>query len=307
VLALLAQHRWWHHVTEQPIREKAHREGRAAAWQAGATPRGSRRRDGMASANAIDLNSDVGEGFGRYRMGPDAKLLELVTSASIACGFHAGDPRIMDSTVRQAVSRGVTVGAHVSYPDLAGFGRRHLQVSPDELTTDVLYQIGALDAFCRRHGSSIRYVKPHGALYNDLAADETLAAALAEAVKGYGGGLAVLVLAGSTAAAVLAGRGIPVVGEGFADRAYTPDGRLVPRSQPGAVITSPAEAAARAVALAAGLPIPACDGSELVVHAGSICVHGDTEGAVALATALRRALAAAGIACRPFAGPAAGR
>jgi UPF0271 protein len=260
----------------------------------------------MVSATVIDLNSDLGEGFGRYRMGPDAALLELVTSASIACGFHAGDPRIMDSTVRQAVSRGVTVGAHVSYPDLPGFGRRHLQVSADELTTDVLYQIGALDAFCRRHGSSVRYVKPHGALYNDLAGDETLATALAEAIEGYGGNLAVLVLAGSTAAAVLGDRGIPVIGEGFADRAYTPDGRLVSRHQPGAVITDTAEAAARGVALAAGLPISACDGSELVLHAGSICVHGDTEGAVALATALRRALAEAGIQCRPFARPGAG-
>jgi UPF0271 protein len=255
---------------------------------------------GMNGATSVDLNSDMGEGFGQYRMGPDAELLELVTSASIACGFHAGDPRIMDATTARAAGRGVTVGAHVSYPDLAGFGRRHLGVSPDELTTDVLYQIGALDAFCRRHGTSVRYVKPHGALYNDLADDETLAAALADAIEDYGGNLAVLVLAGSAAAEVIGGRGIRVVGEGFADRAYTPGGRLLSRREPGAVITDRAEVTERGVRLAAGLPISAHDGTELVVNADSICVHGDTEGAVALAAGLRGALAEAGIACRPF-------
>jgi UPF0271 protein len=249
---------------------------------------------------AIDLNSDMGEGFGPYRMGPDAELLELVTSASIACGFHAGDPRIMDETVRVAASRGVAVGAHVSYPDLAGFGRRHLQVSPDELTTDVLYQIGALEAFCRRHGTAVRYVKAHGALYNDLAGDPALAAALAEAVEGYGGSLAVLVLAGSAAADTIGGRGIRVVQEGFADRAYTPDGRLVPRREPGAVITDPGVVAARGAAIAAGRPVTAQDGTEITVAVDTICVHSDTAGAVELATALRRGLAEAGIECRPF-------
>ncbi|HEY3733404.1 MAG TPA: 5-oxoprolinase subunit PxpA [Streptosporangiaceae bacterium] len=260
----------------------------------------------MTGASTIDLNSDMGEGFGPYRMGPDAELLTLVTSASIACGFHAGDPRIMDSTVRQAAARGVTVGAHVSYQDLAGFGRRHLRVSPDELTTDVLYQIGALDAFCRRYQISVRYVKPHGALYNDLADDETLAAALADAVESYGSTLAVLMLAGSPAAELLADRGIRVISEGFADRAYTPEGRLLSRREPGAVITDPADVAARGVRLAAGLPIRAHDGTEIVIDADSICVHSDTEGAVALATELRLELAAAGIACRPATGPAAG-
>ena len=262
---------------------------------------------GMTAAASIDLNSDMGEGFGPYRMGPDAELLELVTSASIACGFHAGDPRIMDATVRQAAARGVSIGAHVSYPDLAGFGRRHLAVSPDELTTDVLYQIGALDAFCRRHGTSVRYVKAHGALYNDLAGDRALATALADAVQAYDGSLAVLVLAGTAAAEVIGGRGLRVVGEGFADRAYTPQGALVSRREPGAVITDRSEVAARGARLAAGLPVAARDGTELVVHADSICVHGDTEGAVALAAALRAALAEAGIECRPFAAVAADR
>jgi 5-oxoprolinase (ATP-hydrolysing) subunit A len=255
----------------------------------------------VTGGHAIDLNCDMGEGFGAYRMGPDDELLELVTSASIACGFHAGDPRIMDATTAGAARRGVSVGAHVSYPDLAGFGRRHLRVSADELTTDVLYQIGALEAFCRRHGTSVRYVKAHGALYNDLADDETLAAALADAVQGYGGNLAVLVLAGSAAADVIGGRGIPVVSEGFADRAYTAAGRLVPRREPGSVITDPAEVAARGVRLAAGQPVAAHDGTEVTVHADTICVHGDTPGAVELATALRHALAEANIACRPYA------
>jgi 5-oxoprolinase (ATP-hydrolysing) subunit A len=250
---------------------------------------------------SIDLNSDMGEGFGVYRMGPDAELLDLVTSASIACGFHAGDPRTMDATTAMAAARGVSVGAHVSYPDLAGFGRRHLRVSPDELTTDVLYQIGALDAFCRRHGTSVRYVKAHGALYNDLAGDDTLAAALAEAVAAYGGNLAVLVLAGSAAAEVIGGRGIRVVSEGFADRAYTPAGALLSRRQQGALITDPAEVARRGARIASGQPITAHDGTEITVAADSICVHGDTAGAVELATALRRELSGAGIACRPFA------
>lgn len=252
---------------------------------------------------SIDLNCDMGEGFGPYRMGPDAELLELVTSASIACGFHAGDPRIMDATTAGAAARGVSIGAHVSYPDLAGFGRRQLRVSAKELTTDVLYQIGALDAFCRRHGTAVRYVKAHGALYNDMADNEMLAGALADAVQGYGGGLAVLVLAGSAAAGVIGGRGIPVVREGFADRAYTPAGRLVPRREPGSVITDPAQVAGRGVRLAQGLPVTAQDGTEISVAADTICVHGDTPGAVELAAALRRGLAAAAITCRPFAAP----
>jgi 5-oxoprolinase (ATP-hydrolysing) subunit A len=250
---------------------------------------------------SVDLNSDMGEGFGSYVMGPDRDLLELVTSANIACGFHAGDPRIMDTTVAQAAGRRVTIGAHVSYPDLAGFGRRHLRVSADELITDVLYQVGALDAFCRRHGTSVRYIKPHGAMYNDLADDEMLAAALAEAIAAYGGGLAALVLAGSPAAEVIADRGIRVVGEGFADRAYTPEGRLLPRRMPGAVITDPARVAERGARIAAGQPISAHDGTPLTIEADSICVHSDTEGALTLAAALRQALDGADVECRPFA------
>ena len=249
----------------------------------------------------IDLNSDVGESFGAYRMGPDDELLKEISSANVACGFHAGDPRTMDATVALAASLGVTVGAHVSYPDLVGFGRRRMAVSPDELVTDVLFQIGALEAFGRRHGTAVRYVKAHGALYNDLADNEGLASALADAVLGYGGDLAVMVLAGSPAVEVVASRGLTVVREGFADRGYTPAGRLVPRREPGAVLTDPAVVADRGRRIATGLPVPASDGSPVTVRADSICLHGDTPGAVSLARALRGSLAEHQIAVRPFA------
>lgn len=252
-------------------------------------------------STSVDLNSDVGEGFGPHRGAPDAELLGLVSSANVACGFHAGDPRIMDATVRTAVECGVTVGAHVSYPDLVGFGRRHIRVSRDELVTDVLYQLGALEAFCRRYGTGLRYVKPHGALYNDLADDPELADGLADALLAYGGGLAALVLAGSPAVEVLAGRGVRVVREGFADRGYTAGGRLVARSQPGAVLSDPDEVGRRGARLAAGQPVESADGGSVTVGVDSICVHSDSPGAVALATALRQALDAAGVAVRPFA------
>lgn len=249
----------------------------------------------------IDINSDMGESFGSYRMGADEELLGQVTSANIACGFHAGDPRTMDATVALAAARGVTIGAHVSYPDLVGFGRRHLRVSAEELTTDVLYQIGALEAFCRRHGTAVRYVKAHGALYNDLAEDERLAGALADAILAYHGDLAVLVLAGSPAAGILDGRGIRVIREGFADRGYTAAGRLVPRSRPDAVLTEPATVAERGWRIATGAAIEADDGSPLVLDVESLCVHGDTPGAVALAQALREFLTARSVEVAPFA------
>jgi UPF0271 protein len=244
----------------------------------------------------IDLNSDMGEGAGF-----DEQLLQVVSSANVACGFHAGDPRTMDATVEAAAARGVTVGAHPSYPDRAGFGRRHMAVSEQELAADVLAQIGALEAFCRRHGTAVRYVKAHGALYNDFADDQELAAAFGRAVLAYGGQLTVLALAGSPSVEVLAGLGLRVVPEAFADRAYTAGGRLVARSQPGAVITDPARVARRACALAAGQPIETIDGSSLTIESGSLCVHGDTPGAVQIATAIRRALSDEGIEVAPFA------
>jgi 5-oxoprolinase (ATP-hydrolysing) subunit A len=249
----------------------------------------------------IDINADMGESFGAWTMGADAALLEQVTSANIACGFHAGDPRVMDATVARAAERGVTIGAHVSYPDLVGFGRRQLRVSPDELITDVLYQIGALEAFCRRHQTAVRYVKAHGALYNDLAGDERLAAALGQAVAAYDAGLSVLALAGSPAVDVLRQQGLPVVAEGFADRGYTAAGRLVPRSQPGAVLTDPAAVAERGWRIATGAPIEIEDGSPLVLDVGSLCVHGDTPGAVGLARELRAVLSARTVEVAAFA------
>jgi 5-oxoprolinase (ATP-hydrolysing) subunit A len=238
----------------------------------------------------IDINSDMGESFGLYTMGDDEALLGYVTSANIACGFHGGDPRTMDATVAHAAARKIAIGAHVSYPDLAGFGRRSLKVSADELITDVLYQIGALEAFCRRHGTAVRYVKAHGALYNDLADNEELAAAFADAVLAYGGDLAALVLAGSPAVGVLTDKGVRVVREGFADRGYTSAGRLVSRRISGAVITDPAVVAERGWRIATGAEIQSSEGTSLVLAVDSLCVHGDTPGAVDLARALRDGL-----------------
>jgi len=249
----------------------------------------------------IDLNADLGESFGAWTMGADAALLDQVTSANIACGFHAGDPRTMDAAVAMAAERGVAIGAHVSYPDLVGFGRRQIRVTAEELTTDVLYQVGALDAFCRRHGTAVRYVKAHGALYNDLAGDERLATALGEAIASYDRNLGVLVLAGSPAAGVLRDQGLRVVAEGFADRGYTAQARLVPRSQPGAVLTDAAAVAERGWRIATGTPIEADNGSPLVLEVASLCVHGDTPGAVDIARELRALLSARNVEVAAFA------
>jgi UPF0271 protein len=248
----------------------------------------------------VDVNADMGEAFGRYRMGPDDELIELVTSANVACGFHAGDPRVMDATVAAAARRGVVVGAHVSYPDLAGFGRRHLAVTAEELTTDALYQIGALDALCRRHGTAVRYVKAHGALYNDLVADATLSRALADAVRAYEPGLMVLTLPGSLSATTLADAGLAVRVEAFPDRAYTADGTLVPRRAAGAVLATVEEIADRGVRMALGEPFASRTGSPVTVRADTLCVHSDTAGAVGIARALRRALHDAGVEVRAF-------
>ncbi len=249
----------------------------------------------------IDLNADVGEGVGSDTLGPDEALLELVTSANVACGFHAGDPRVMDATVARAAANGVRVGAHVSYPDLAGFGRRHLEVSAVELAADVLYQLGALDAICRRHGTSVRYVKAHGALYNDLAADARLAAAFADALRAYDASMPVLMLPGSPGAAALEAVGMVVRAEGFPDRAYAADGTLVARTVAGAVIGTAEVVARRGVQMALGEPFRAHTGAPLTCRVDSLCVHSDTPGAVAIARALRQALGEAQVALRAFA------
>jgi UPF0271 protein len=249
----------------------------------------------------LDLNSDLGEGYGRWTLGDDAALLEIVTSANVACGFHAGDPATIDRTVRTAVERGVAVGAQVSYPDLVGFGRREIDVPPGDLTADVLYQLGALEAFARAAGSRVRYVKPHGALYNRIVRDPVQAAAVAEAIRRYDPGLPLLTLPGSAAAAAAAEAGIEAVGEGFADRAYTGDGRLVSRREPGAVLEDPGRVAARAARMATEGRVGTVDGGEVAVEVRSLCVHGDTPGAVELARAVRAALEEAGVVLEAFA------
>ncbi|MDQ1670639.1 MAG: 5-oxoprolinase (ATP-hydrolyzing) subunit [Actinomycetota bacterium] len=250
---------------------------------------------------AIDLNSDLGEGFGVWRLGDDAALLGIVTSANVACGFHAGDPTIMSAVTSTAADRGVAVGAQVSYRDLAGFGRRRIEMDPGELTDEVIYQIGALDGFCHVAGQSVRYVKPHGALYNACVDDEVQAAAVVRAVALYDDSLPVLGLPGSALLRHAGRAGLPCVAEGFVDRAYTPDGRLVPRSDPGALVTDVDEVVQRAVRLAQDGEVVAVDGTVLAMKVESLCVHGDTPGAVSLARQVRAALEHAGAVVRPFA------
>jgi len=248
---------------------------------------------------AIDLNADLGEEAGLG--GTDVALLAVVTSAHIACGFHAGDPSAMRRTVQAAVEAGVVVGAHPSYADREGFGRRPVDRSPIEVADDVAYQIGALQGIARGAGGTVRSVKPHGALYNRVADDEVTAAAVAGAVRDAGDALVLVLPAGSPALAVASGAGVAVAAEGFCDRGYLADGSLAPRDAPGGVVTEPDVAAARAVALATGRPFPAIDGTSLELRCDTLCVHGDTPGSHAIALAVRRALAEAGVEVRPFA------
>jgi UPF0271 protein len=241
----------------------------------------------LMSVAVLDLNADLGEGFGAWRLTDDDALLSIVTSANVACGFHAGDAATMRRVAALAAERGVAVGAHMSYRDLAGFGRRAMAVPAGDLAADVLYQVGALEACCRAAGTRVRYVKPHGALYNAASVDEHVAAAVCDGVAACGGALPVLGLPGSALLRAAEVAGLPTVTEGFADRAMRPDGTLVPRGEPGAVLTAPDEIAARAVALAGSVR--------------SVCVHGDAPGAVAAARAVRAALEAAGVALTAFA------
>ena len=250
---------------------------------------------------SIDLNADLGESFGRWVLGDDAALLEVVTSANVACGFHAGDPTVLRRTCELAAGRGVRTGAQVGYRDLAGFGRRFLDVAPEDLTNDVLYQLGALEAFARVAGTRVAYVKPHGALYNAVVHHEAQAGALVEAVLRYDPALPVLGLPGSAWLRLAGEAGLRPVAEAFADRAYTPEATLVPRTRPGAVLHDPAEIAARCVRLAVDHEVEAVDGTVVVVDADSLCVHGDTPQAVAVARAVREALAAHGVDVRAFA------
>lgn len=249
----------------------------------------------------IDLNSDMGESFGRWALGDDTALLGVVSSANVACGFHAGDPAGMLRTVGYAAAHGVTIGAHVAYRDLAGFGRRYVDETPEDLAADVIYQIGALEGVAAAAGTRVRYVKPHGALYNRIAVDERHAKAVVEAITEVDPSLALLTLPGSVVGRLAEGAGLRVFREAFADRAYTPDGHLVSRREPGAVITDTTHVTSRVLRMVEDGTVVAIDGTIVKLDADSVCVHGDSPGAVTMATAVRKALENAGIGVRPFA------
>lgn len=250
---------------------------------------------------AVDLNADLGESFAVWRLGDDEAMLRLVTSANVACGFHAGDPAGLLRTCRAAAEGGVRIGAQVGYRDLAGFGRRYIDVTADDLTADVMYQIGALQALARAAGSSVSYVKPHGALYNTIVTDREQARAVAEAVAAVDPGLPVLGLAGSTLFAQAAEVGLRTISEAFADRAYRPDGQLVSRRERNAVLHDPAAIADRVSSMVMAGRVVAVDGSTIPISVESVCVHGDSPGAVQIATAVRERLLADGVHLLPFA------
>jgi UPF0271 protein len=248
----------------------------------------------------IDLNADLGEGFGVWRLGDDDAMLEIVTSANVACGFHAGDPAGLLRVCRSAAERGVRIGAQVSYRDLAGFGRRFIDVTAEDLLADVVYQIGALQAIAQACGSAVSYVKPHGALYNTIVTNREQGAAVAEAVGLVDATLPVLGMAGSAFFGEAARVGLRTVSEAFADRAYRPDGRLVSRREPGAVLHDPTAIAERVVTMVNTGEVTAVDGSQVAVSVESVCVHGDSPGAVQIAAAVRDRLKAVGADIRAF-------
>lgn len=250
---------------------------------------------------AIDLNADLGEGYGAWRMGDDEAMFSLVTSANVACGFHAGDPLTMARSVHFAVRHGVALGAHPGYRDRAGFGRRELAVPADEIAAEVVYQLGALAALARAAGADVRYVKAHGALYHRLDADRAAAVSVAEALAAYDPAVAVLGPPAGQLERAVREVGLRYAREAFIDRGYLADGRLVPRTDPGALVHDPAAAVDRALELAETGRVAAHDGTRVDLDADSLCLHGDTPGAVDLARAVRAALDAAGHELRPFA------
>lgn len=255
----------------------------------------------------IDINSDLGESFGAWKMGDDAAMLDIVSSANVACGFHAGDPAGILRTLRAARQRGVAVGAHVGYRDLAGFGRRNMDPSSEELVGDVIYQIGALKGLAAAAGTAVTYVKPHGALYNTIAIDERQANDVITAIRSVDPGLVLLALAGSPLIRQARAAGIAVVAEAFADRAYSADGQLVSRREKGAVLHDPEEIARRIVRMVRDGVIRSIDGGDVAIDAQSVCVHGDSPDAVSIARRLRAGLEEAGLSVRPFAGGAGAR
>ncbi|OSC40637.1 LamB/YcsF family protein [Mycobacterium decipiens] len=248
----------------------------------------------------IDLNSDLGEGFGVWRLGDDGAMLDIVTSANVACGFHAGDPAGLLRVCRSASERGVRIGAQVSYRDLAGFGRRFIDVDAEDLLADVVYQIGALQAIAQASGSAVSYVKPHGALYNTIVTNREQAAAVAQAVRMVDAALPVLGMTGSVFFDEATRVGLRTVAEAFADRAYRPDGQLVSRREPGAVLDDPAAIAQRVVKMVNTGTVIAVDGSVLAITVESVCVHGDSPGAVQIATAVRDQLNVTGTEIQAF-------
>jgi len=250
----------------------------------------------------IDINSDLGESFGAWSMGDDAAMLDIVTSANVACGFHAGDPAGILRTVKAAAAKNVAIGAHVSYPDKVGFGRRNMDVTSDELTADVIYQIGSLQGLAKAAGTSVRYVKPHGALYNTIAHDRRQALAVIEAIRAIDPTLVLVALAGSPLIELARSEGLQCIAEAFADRAYTPQGTLVSRREPGAVLHDPVLVAQRMLRLVQDGSIEAIDGSLVRIEADSICVHGDSPSAVEMARELRRILEQADVSLLPFTG-----
>lgn len=248
--------------------------------------------------SVIDFNCDMGESFGMYKMGLDEEVIKYITSANIACGFHAGDPTWMRATVDLAEDRGVAIGAHPSFPDLAGFGRRNMIVSPEEARNDVIYQMGALQAFTRT--GRLQHVKPHGAMYNMAVDDETLARAICEAALEVDENVVLLALAGSAWIGIAQDMGLRVGREIFADRALNPDGTLVSRSQPGSVIHETSEVVERSLRMVTEGRATAINGDVIEVEADSLCLHGDTPGAVEMAKELKRGLEAEGVSIRPL-------
>jgi UPF0271 protein len=248
----------------------------------------------------MDLNSDLGESLGAWRMGDDDAMLGIVSSANVACGFHAGDAAGILQTLRRAAARGVVVGAHVAYPDLAGFGRRNMDVASADLQADVIYQIGALRGLAAAAGTTVRYVKPHGALYNTIAHDERQARDVIAAIRAIDPTLVLVGLAGAPLLGWARESGLRAVAEAFADRAYMPDGSLVSRREKGAVLHDPQEVAARMLRLATEGVVTAIDGSTVRIEAESVCVHGDSPGAVDMARQVRALLESAGVGIVPF-------
>lgn len=249
---------------------------------------------------SIDINSDVGESFAAYSFGQDDQLLKVVSSANIACGFHGGDPTGIAKTVRLAAENNVVIGAHVSYPDLVGFGRRYIDIKPEDLTWDIVYQISALDGIAKTAGTKVRYVKPHGALYNRIAVDEIQAKAVVEAIAKYDQFLVILTLPNSAIIEIAKQKGIGTATESFADRAYQDDGQLVPRTQTGAVITNESSIVERVLQMTSTGTVTSIGGKVIDVKADSICIHSDTPNAGELGRKIREAIQQAGIEISSF-------